>query len=451
MAATVAALQVSRPWNTLRVLRASLYGLSGLVLLLLVACVAGAYVHRGAIETIGREAAPSIIAAEKIRSALADMDASAANDLLAANPAQSGAARRDYEQSRMDAAQALLYAARSITGQRDPLERIQMQLGSYEALIQRARDLHDAKDPRAVDAYADAASFVENDLLPAGEQLDNANFRRLEEAYARQGAYSIGSRLVVLLFGIALLGALLWLQSFITNRTRRILNLPLIAATLAALAFTLWGLTVFGSEERELKTAKQDAFTSIRALWKARAAAYSAAGDESRFLLHSSKLLGAGDDFQRDVSSLVLLPANVTVYDVARDGLNENTGATGYLADEIHNITFPREREPAVEMTAKFAEYLSTDRQLRFLETSGKHADAVAFRLGTQPGQTKDVFTQFDDALGRTLAVNQRAFDEAVDNGLSALAHFEAKAAAAAVLIVFLVFSGLAPRIAEYR
>ena len=451
MAAAVTALRVSSPWNTLRVLRASLFGLSGLVLLLFVACAAGAYVHRGAIETIGREAAPGVIAAEKIRTALAAMDASAANDLLASNPAQSDAARRDYEQSRMDAAQALLYAARSIAGRRDPLEKIQMQLGSYEALIQRARDLHDAKDPRAIDTYAEAASLVDNDLLPAGEQLDNANFRRLEEAYSRQGAYSIGSRLMFLLCGIALLGALLWLQSFLTNRTRRILSLPLIAATLVALAFTLWGLTVFGTEERDLKTAKQDAFTSIRALWKARAGAYSAAGDESRFLLHSSKLPAAADDFQRNVSSLVLLPANITVYDVARDGLNENTGATGYLADEMHNITFPREREPAVEMTARFAEYLSTDRQIRFLETSGKHADAVAFRLGTQPGQSREVFAHFDDALGRTLAVNQRAFDEAVDTGLGALAHFEAEAAAAAVLILFLIFAGLAPRIAEYR
>jgi hypothetical protein len=446
--------QVSKPRNTLRVLRTSLYGLSGLVLLMLVACVVGANVHRRALETIGTQAAPSIIAAQKIRSALASMDASAANDLLASNQAESEAARREYEQSRMDAAQALLYAARSITyggGGRDPLEKIQMQLGSYEALIQRARDLHDQKDPRAVDVYAQAASLVDNDLLPAGDELDRANFLRLDETYARQGAYSIGSRVFVLLSGIGLLGALLWLQSFITNRTRRILNLPLIAATLVTLAFTLWGLTVFGTEERELKTAKQDAFTSIRALWKARAAAYSAAGDESRFLLHSSKLPGATDDFQRNVNSLILLPAGAAMEDVARDGLNENSGATGHLADEIHNITFPGEREPAVEMTAKFAQYLATDREIRRLETASKHADAVALRLGTQQGQAKYGFAQFDDALGRTLAVSQRAFDAAVDTGFSALSHLEAKAAAAAVLIVLLVFAGLAPRIAEYR
>ena len=446
--------QIPRPRNTLRVLRTGLYGLSGLVLLLFLACVSGAYVHRGALETIGRESAPGIIAAEKIRSAIADMDASAANDLLSSNQAGSEAAQREYDQSRLDAAQALLYAARSTSSGapgRDPLEKIQMDLGSYEALIQRARDLHEAKDPRAVDTYAQAASLVDSDLLPAGEQLDNTNFRRLDETYARQGAYSIGSRVVVLLFGIALLGALLWLQSFITNRTRRILNLPLIAATLVALAFTLWGLTVFGTEERNLKTAKQDAFTSIRALWKARAAAYSAAGDESRFLLRSSRLPGAGDDFQRNVNSLMLLAPGGTMEDVARDGLSENSGATGYLADEIHNITFPGEREPAVEMTAKFAEYIGTDRQIRFLEASGKHADAIAFRLGTQAGQTRDVFAHFDDALGRTLAVNQRAFDTAVDSGFDALSHFEAKAAAAALLILLLVFAGLAPRIAEYR
>ncbi len=442
------------PRNTLRVLRASLFGVSGLVLLLFVACAAGAYFHRAALETIGRQAGPAITAAEKIRTALASMDASAANDLLASDQAARDAARHDYDQSRLEAAQALLYAARSLNygaGGRDPLEKIQMQLGSYEALVQRARDLHDVKDPRAVDTYAQAASLVDNDLLPAGDQLDNANFRRLDETYARQGAYSISSRVVVLLFGIALLGALLWLQSFITNRTRRILNLPLIAATLVALAFTLWGLTVFGTEEHELKTAKQDAFTSIRALWKARAGAWSAAGDESRLLLHSSKLPGAGDDFQRNVNSLMLVPPGVTMEDVAEHGLRENSLATGYLADEIRNITFFGEREAALETTTKFAEYLETAREIRSLEAAGKHADAVALHLGTQSGQAKFVFAEFDDALSRTLAVNQRAFDTAVDSGFDALSHFEAKAAATAIVIVLLVFAGLAPRIAEYR
>lgn len=454
MAATAPALRIRKTWNTLRILRASLYGVPGVVLLLFLACVAGAYVHRRAMQTIGRDSAPSIIAAQKIRTALASMDASAANDLLALNQAGSAAARQEYEQSRLDAAQALIDAARNITydrEERDPIEKIQIELGGYEALIQRSRDLHDEKDPRAVDAYAQAAGLVDNDLLPAGEALDNANFRHLDEAYARQGGYSMGSRVLVLLFGIGLLGALLWLQSFVTNRTRRILNLPLVAATLVALAFTLWSLTVFGTEERELKTAKQDAFMSIRALWKARAAAYAAAADESRLLLHSSKLPGAGDDFQRNVNSLLLLPSGVTMEDVARDGLNENSGATGYLADEIHNITFPGEREAAVEMTAKFAQYLAADRGMRSLEMAGKHADAVALRLGAQQGQARYGFAQFDDALGRTLAVNQRAFDTAVDTGFSALSHFEAKAAAAAALVVLLVIAGLAPRIAEYR
>ena len=53
--------------------------------------------------------------------------------------------------------------------------------------------------------------------------------------------------------------------------------------------------------------------------------------------------------------------------------------------------------------------------------------------------------------MSRTLAVNQRAFDTAVDSGFDALSHFEAKAAATAIVIVLLVFAGLAPRIAEYR
>ncbi|HWD98577.1 MAG TPA: hypothetical protein VG345_06060 [Bryobacteraceae bacterium] len=453
MAATAspAFAQVSKPWNTLRVLRASLFGLIGLDLLLLAVCVTGARVHREGMQTVGRDSAPSILAAQKIKTSLADMDASLASDLLAPSTEASMAARGEYEQRRREATQALVDAAQNITygrEERDPIERLQLQLGVYEARAQRALDLHDAHNPAALAAYDEAASLLNNVLLPAADELDAVNSRHLETSYASQGAWRVAARATVLFAGLALLAALLWLQSFLTDRTRRILNLPLLGATLIALALMMWALTVFGTEERQLKIAKRDAFASMHILWQARAAAYSARGDEVRFLLGSPGSAKAGDDFFRKVDSLLVPPSGSSlsrVIEDARDG--KASGMADYFADELNNITFRDERESAVLAMQGFAEYLEMDRRLRELESSGRHAQAIAL----SEGDAKQVFARFDDALGQTTAINRRAFDMAIRTGFEALSNFDAKAAAAAALIALLVMAGLMQRIAEYR
>jgi hypothetical protein len=443
--------QVSTPWNTLRVLRASLFGLIGLDLLLLLVCVGGARVHREAMQTVGRDAAPSILAAQKIKTALADMDGSLASDLLSTSETASLAARGEYEQRRREAAQALIDAAQNITygrEERAPVERLEMQLGVYEALAQRARDLHDEQNPGAPGAYDRAANLLHGALLPAADELDAVNTRHLEASYAAQGSWSRAARIVVLFAGLALLGALLWLQSFLTERTRRILNLPLLAATLIALGLTMWALTVFGIESRQLQIAKQDAFASIHILWKTRAVAWSARGDERRFLLASPGAANARDDFNQKTWSLMLLPDGSGLGEIeAEAARGRPTNLMGYFADELNNARFPGEREAAVRALQSFADYLAVDGRMRRLASTGDHAQAIA----VCEGEAKQAFTRFDDALGLTVAINRRAFDMAIQTGFGALLNFEAKAAGAAALIALLAMAGLMQRIAEYR
>jgi hypothetical protein len=142
------------------------------------------------------------------------------------------------------------------------------------------------------------------------------------------------------------------------------------------------------------------------------------------------------------------------------------SGFTGYLADELNNITFPGEREAAVKTLAAFASYLSVDAEIRRLENSGPehHQDAVNLCVGSAAGQSHWAFAQFDSALGETLRINQEQFDRAVKAGLSSvgtlngrvtiweIAHtMEFKAFAWAVVIAALIAAGLAPRIKEYE
>ena len=83
-------------------------------------------------------------------------------------------------------------------------------------------------------------------------------------------------------------------------------------------------------------------------------------------------------------------------------------GFQGYLAAELRNITFPGEREAAVEMLKTFARYIALDGEIRRLENQGDHAAAVTLCIGYAPGQSNWAFARFDEALGKTLDINQR-------------------------------------------
>ena len=75
-------------WNTLQLLRAARTALLALDVLLLLAVVSAAGAHHGALKTVGRDTAPSIIAAQHIKTALAGMDAEVSNELLTEEPTQ---------------------------------------------------------------------------------------------------------------------------------------------------------------------------------------------------------------------------------------------------------------------------------------------------------------------------------------------------------------------------
>jgi hypothetical protein len=442
-------------WNTLQILKASRGGLLALDALLLIAAIAGTGVHRDAMKTVGKDSAPSIIAAQHIKSALADMDADAANELLGA-PGTMAEAVKAYEGRRVEAAKALIAAAENITygeSERTPIQALQVGMGTYERVVQRARDLHERGDAEFVAAYRDAAKLMDETLLPAADALDKANNEVLERAYQGQSGKSAAVRGFFVLAGLLLVGALVAIQIFLTKRTRRTLNPLLVAATLLVAGSVEYTMGAMGTERRQLKVAKEDAFTSIHALWRARAVAYWANSDESRYLLDPAHAAEHERHFFAKSEALAKLPLGMKLQDIGtaeRNGIHVEA-FSGYLADELNNITFAGEREAAVDTLLRFEDYLGVDRQIRQLEQGGKHREAVDLCIGTKEGQSNWAFDRYDKALGATLDINQGAFDEAVQQGLSTLVGLEIKVSAMAAAIAVLAFLGLAARIREYE
>jgi len=443
-----------RTWNTLQLLMACRAAVLALLGVLLVAILWGAKVHHDAMQTIGKDTAPSIIDAQHIKAALADMDADAANVLLAP-PNTANTATDGFDERRLEASEALIDAAGNVKygdAEGPPIHTLAETTGTYARLIQEAEDFHDAGNPDDVRYYRGSALVMDGTLLAAADDLDRANFDELDHTYKSDAWRSGAARAFVALAGLATLLALVWTQTFLSRRTRRTLNPMLALATLLTFGLCWFALGAMGAEEHDLKVAKEDAFDSIHALWQARAIAYQANAEESRWLLDPAHAEEYQRGFNADVNQLAKLPQGEPLDAViSREVAKEHVpGFTGFLADELNNITFDGEREAAAETLRDFERYVTIDGQIRELEQHGRHDEAVRLCTGTNPDQSDGTFEQFDRSLGKTLKINQDAFDTAVQDGLDAVQGLDIKAMVVTALTALLAFLGLGARIREY-
>ena len=436
-------------------LRQGLFFGFAIVACLVLIAILSAREDRQALQTVGKDAAPSVIAAEHIKAAMSAMDANAANELLVP-PGHAEQVVKAYEDRRKETSKALIVAAGNITygeNERTPIEKIQEALGEYEIRVQQARDYHEAGDGRRDAAYVAAAAKMDDLLWPAADALNKANLDVLETAYETRRSVAKLSLAVLLFVGILLIGLLFALQVFLFKKTNRVLNLPLVACTLLTLAFVVHAAQTFTASIHHLKVAREDAFISLEALWRARAVAYRASADESRFLL----LRAGGAAFERDftvqIDRLAKLPAGASFEQAANRAMagKKPKEFTGYLADELKNLTFEGESAAAKATLTALRYYVSRDDDIRNLLHAGKRQEAIALAVEGRSGQSNWWFDQFDQDLGKTIEINQKAFDQAVQAGFQALAGFELMTLLTGASLCLLLWLGIRPRLREYQ
>ena len=407
-----------------------------------------------AFQTVGKDSAPSVIAAQHIRAYLADMDANAANELLVPS-GQNPDALRDYENRRKEVTDGIVSAAQNITfgqSERVPIVTIADGLADYERAMTQARDAHERGDATMLAAYRRADDILHKTLLPAVDALDKVNDDALNAAYARAQGMATDTLLLTLMAGALLLAALGMTQAFLNRRTRRTLNPGLLAATILTVFYLFHTVVAFTAVANRFKTAKEDAFDSVRALWKTRAVAFDANADESRWLLDRPLASGYQTAFFEKSAKIAAFPAGQTADTIAFTyAQKQKTGEfKGFLADELNNITFPNELEAATEALRDWGQYLAIDGQLRQLENSGSRGRAVALCTGNKVGESNWAYAQFDAALDKTLELNQKEFDQNIEEGTDILKPYSILNPVAILLIAGLAFVGLLPRLREY-
>lgn len=426
--------------------------LGAIVVLSAAACWAGITAvreFRADVETIGVSSAPSIEAAAQIRADLADMDANAANGFFSSGTRE---ARKQYESDCTDLAARLVIAAKNITygdSEQTPLQQIVHGVPVYTGLVERARTLG---YPAGLVPLHEASDLLRGRLLPAVEALDRANLDPLQHKYSTAGAdvssYSAVFWLATLLLAAALVGA----QLFLLRKMRRVFNIPLVLAFAGLVVLAGLFFSISDRAFAALKLAKEDAFDSMHALWKAKAVAFLANADESFYLLEP-KMQQAYERHFREQSALVAdrnLDAALLRQITAESTEKSKVSLGGFLGAEINNITFAGERELALSTINQYAKYMAVDQEIRRLETSGRHSDAVTLCTGNAPDQSNGAFDRFTSSLQSLADLNKTEFNAAVQNSLTTLAALPWIVGSACLLTAGLSALGLSLRIREY-
>jgi hypothetical protein len=430
-------------------LKAFLYAIWTLAAVL---CAVGALSLYGAwfaIKTVGKDTAPSIVFAQEISSSLADLDANAGNYLLGTRKNQE-AALATFEAQRINVTTRLVKAAENITfdSERAPIGVLFDGLGRYLELFAEMRYRKDTADAAgALGVYLNATKLMHDKMLPAADGLDKANFDALETEYEKQQLRSEGAEGIAGLLAALLVGGLVWAQLFLFRRTRRVFNVPLLAATVVIAVLGVYLVVAINTARTDLRVAKKDAFESIHALWQAASVAYDANGDETRYVLGGTLAPTFEQAYRDKVKKLTTQPQ-------AKEALfAKNTvpdGYQGFFATEMRNITFAKERPAALAMIRAFAEYDAIDAQIRTAERAGKHADAVELCIGTGAQQSNAAFDRFYKALGAVVDINHKEFDAHIEDGMRDLEMAGVVLPVATLLVVFLALFGIRRRLREY-
>jgi hypothetical protein len=427
----------------------------------------------GQFRSIGNRDAPAVDSTTGLYFSLNDMDAQVANVLLVGGDATLAADRAqdlaiygsDRASADADLTQALATSGGNPAAQRE-LRSVLDGVGQYEALAadalltdQQARSSVGRAPAAALAFYQQATDLMRTSILPSVSSLTSVSASELNASYTEGRSTAWTTAGVVIAVGVALIAVLVALQLYLSARFRRLVSPALAAATLVGVALVITAATRLSAEAGHLKVAKQDAFDSILALTQARAASYDANADESRYLVDPARAAQYQQAFLTTSQQLADVgTVGIFGYDAALatdirayDGDNSDVRFGGYLGAEFRNITFPGERAAAVAALLAYQVYERDDRQLRAMAKTNLAA-AVAYDIGTAPGQSDWAFNAYDADLSSVIAINSAAFADAIQAGEGDTTTWNlAFPLAGTALLAALVLVGVRPRLAEYH
>jgi len=399
------------------------------------------------VRTVGRDATRGITVAQALKLNLAELDALVVQDLLGTVTLTPSGFPEDYNAKRSELHDNLVLAAlRSQEGEayQQPLANIDYVLAHYHTLVKDAFAARsDGNTARVATIYGQAHAVMVDTLLPEAEFVDKANTYVLNNTYDSQKARSASTGRVIVVTWIVLVAFLVLTQLLLARKFRRLLNVPLVAASVVAVVAGSFAITRINSSAEHLGEAREQAFDSVHVLARARATVVSARQSEGLLLLDPSQATAAQEDFTARANQLFRVQGNDDVAALARSGTVPE-GAGGYLATVAGAEAGGGHDASGHEVVVAYGDFLAEDANIRSLVDS----DAVRTARGVYDNAR--TFTVLSDAIDDAQTADQATFDGHARRAAAATSHVDEITLAAAGAVLLLALLGFYLRLREY-
>lgn len=371
-------------------------------------------------EEVATSTGEVLVATQQVSASFAEADAAAVSVHLAGvdgNREQ----RRLFEQATDRATSSLERVARLVGDDErshEALQAIAANTTEYAGLIEAAR-LGSIEGLDGADAVLGVASSVNRLEISPDVQLiaDRASARFDEQTSSTWYAVEI----ILLVVAVAmLLGA----QFMLSRRFRRLINVPLVLATIVMIVLLVVSARGFATQQTSFNDAESEAFDAIQVSEQIQQSAY-----RHRALSTSAVLDGQA------ATGLIELEAALT-----------NAGS-GLLDQARAAASSTRELAGADEVVARWDRYVDENARSQAALDRGDVAGAEAITQGA----ANSAFNGFNTSVEAALLDNREQFLGQLQNASDSLQWLRGFILVGSLLAAILAWWGFAQRIGEYR
>ncbi|MDX3802460.1 hypothetical protein ACN6LD_003976 [Streptomyces sp. SAS_272] len=363
----------------------------------------------------------------------------AASDGFLAGGQETATSRHDYEKNIDTAAEKLVHAANSADADSASTEyivKLNTMLPEYKGLVERARTYNRQGFPVGGAYLRYANQKMQDEMLPAAQELYDSENRRLQADYGDATPYPWAA----IALGVVALAGLAWAQHRNYRRTNRVLNHGLVAATATTTVVLLWLVVGHSVARAGLDDSYEHGVRSLNVLYDARIASLKARGNENLTLVargaETVKVTADGkevtlDKFDHDFNTDMNL-------------LGKGLAQAAKLADDEAG------EKPVTSAESNMAEWKERHLAARAQDDNGNYEQALALVIGGK-NATGACFDSVDDNLATALGHERNEFRKAASGGLNAMTGLPIGAAVLAVLGAAGAVLGIGRRLSEYR
>lgn len=380
---------------------------------------------------------PVLVSTQLLVADLAEADAAATAAFLSGaneDPDQ----RRTYEQA-LGRANEQIEDIASLAGD-DPgthrdLQAVSVDVTRYAGLVEAGRASNASGAGGATGYLVQAVNLANRIVQTESRQLAAATQARLarDEASRTRGYPAAIVALVVALL------ALVVAQVSMARRSRRILNLPLVAAMVLVVVALGWLVAAERRGAAQIRAARAHGYDSLVLTKDLQTTAFEAKADETLALITSDP--ATRQAATAAASKVSTAPIDATTVTAIRASTG---GGSGLIGDAAAVADTARERAAVADMAVRWQRYRDTAAQLASAPNAAAARDLAV-------GPASSTFNGFNFSVEAVVGQNQDQFAA----GLRTAAKTASRVPAVALLLpigaLLLVFAGFQLRIREYR